>query len=116
MANRTTTQLARNVLLHLGVVAAEDQPSAADLQFVTDRYTDIHAELTGDGMAYWPVSAIPANVFEPLTQLVALSVSGPFGKMVAPRALEDGMDIFKRRLRRRTHTRPAELPVEFEDF
>lgn len=118
MATRTPTELAANVLLHLGVVASDATPSAADSSYVIKRYQDLYEELADpdEHIVYWDQDAIPRVVFEPLTQLVALTVSTPFGFPVTPQQLEAGIEIFKRRLRRHTHKRPAELPVEVDDF
>ena len=118
MATRTPTELANNVLLHLGVVASDATPSAADSSYVIKRYQDLYEELADpdEQIAYWDQDEIPRVVFESLTQLVALTVSNPFGFPVSPQQLEAGIEIFKRRLRRHTHKRPAELPVEVEDF
>lgn len=116
MTTRTTTELATNVLLHLGIIPSGATPAAVDSNYVVARYLDLYEELRDDGMAYWTSTAIPRVVFEPLTQLMALTVSTPFGFDVTPQALEDGIAIFKRRLRRHTHKRSAEISVEVDDF
>jgi hypothetical protein len=116
MTTRTPTELAKNVLLHLNICDAQSSPSAADNDYLIARYRDIYEELSEDHIAYWPADEIPRVVFEPLTQYMALCVSKPFGVSVAASEMEEGLRIFRRRLRRHTHRRSAELPATFEDF
>lgn len=115
---RTPSELATNVLLDLGVIDSHAAPAAADTNYVIKRYQDLFEELADpdEQIVYWELSDIPRAVFEPLTQLMSLTVAKAFGFPQTPQQLEQGMEIFKRRLRRHTHKRPAELPVEVEDY
>jgi len=113
---RTTADLATNVLLALNIIAAEETPSARDSQYVTRRYTDLFEEMMVNEEFYWPVADIPASVFEPLTQIMALIVSPAFGKPVDPVSMDEGLRILRRRLRRTVNVKSDELPTHFEDF
>ncbi len=116
MSTRTEAQLAKNVLLHLGILAAEETPSAADSSYVIGRYEDALAELTEDNLAYWAADAIPQVIMEPLTQLIALMVSKPFGIMVSPADMEQGRMVYQRRIRRHTRQLSASVATQWEDF
>lgn len=115
---RTPSELATNVLLDLGIIPGDATPAAADSNYVIKRYEDLYEELADpeEQIVYWPLGEIPRAVFEPLTQIVSLTVAKAFGFPQTPQQLEQGMDVFKRRLRRHTHKRSAETAVGFEDF
>lgn len=113
---RTPGELAKNALLALNIVAAEETPSAADSQYVIQRYTDLFEEMMVNDEFYWPVSEIPASVFEPLTQIMALIIMPAFGEPVTPEEMDDGLRILRRRLRRTVNIKSDELATHFEDF
>ena len=115
---RTEEQLVNNVLLSIGVLDAYESASAADYSYVVGRYRDIHAELADDNyaLAYWRVDAIPETIFEPLTQLVAMSVMPAFGLRAMAEQLEGSRRIVLARIRRHAQTRSANVPYESADF
>lgn len=116
MTTRTQRSLAENVLRALGLLDALDSPSAEDSSYVVARYNDILAEMSEDNLAYWPADVIPLVVFEPLTLLVALSVSPAYGKPMTIENLEQARMAVKRRIRRHTQLRSAQMPVLIDDF
>lgn len=116
MATRTKAALAANVLVHLGITNASESPAAIDVQYVSDRYDDCLEELIDDDLAYWPSNAIPVVMFEPLTQLVSLSVMTAFGLPLSPTEMEEGRRLYKRRIRRHVGKKSSGLAAEFEDF
>lgn len=116
MTTRTKVELGTNVMRALGLVNAGESPSAADLSYVSGRYEDLLAELVDDDLAYWSSDAIPSVIFEPLTQLVALSVGEAFGLPAMVENLEEGRRVLKRRLRRHTSKKSSGVAIEFEDF
>jgi len=113
---RTTAELAANVLLALNIIAAEEQPSSRDSQYVIKRYQDLYDEMMVNDEFYWSQSDIPAAVFEPLTQMMALIVMPAFGKLVDPQTMDEGLRILRRRLRRTVNVKSDELPTYAEDF
>jgi len=120
---RTPLELATNVLLHWNIIAAEETPSPTDSQYVIKRYTDLYETMSVDDETYWAVDAIPAAIFEPLTQMMALIVMAPFGKMPAgmtpsqyAQSLDEGLRVLRRLLRRTTNVRSAETTTYAEDF
>lgn len=119
---RTDLELATNVLLHLNVIAAEETPAPSDSNYVIKRYNDLFNEMASNDETYWTIDAVPSEIFEPITQMVALIVEKPFGK-AAPMApsdyaasLDEGLRIMRRRLRRTVNVRSAETATHFEDF
>ena len=116
MTTRTKTELAQNVGLHLNLIDAEGSLESRDHDYIVKRYLDLWAEFEDDKMAYWDADAIPAVVFEALTQIMALSVGPAFGRRVTVRDLDDGLNTFRRRIRRHTRVRSADLPAETESF
>lgn len=114
---RTRRDLATNVMRSLGLVDATAMPSAADLQFVIDRATDVLAEMVDDDMVYWDdPDLIPAQIYDALTKLVGLTVAPAFGVPVAAESEDNAREIFLRRIRSHTGKKRSRLPVEVEDF
>lgn len=116
MASRTKLELAVNILRHLAIVDAQETPAAIDTQYVIARYEDCLAELADNDLSYWPSDQIPVVIFEPLTQLVALSCGPAFGIAVSPQDMENGGIMYRRRLRRHGGKKSSGLPAETENF
>lgn len=120
---RTESELAKNVLLHWNIVAAEETPAASDSNYVIKRYRDFYETMAVNDETYWSVDAIPSAIFEPLTLMVALIVMAPFGKIPAgmtpaqfAESLDEGLRVLRRLLRRTTNVRSANTSTHFEDF
>jgi hypothetical protein len=113
---RTPSELAKNVLLAPNIIAAEETPSAADSQYVIQRYTDLFEEMMVNDEFYWPLNEIPAAVFEPLTEMMVLIISPAFGEPVDAASMDEGLRILRRRLRRTVNIKSDELATQFEDF
>lgn len=120
---RTPLELATNVLLHWNIISAEDTPAPSDSNYIIRRYHDLYESMSLDDETYWGVSAIPAAIFEPLTQMMALIVMAPFGKMPSgltpsqyAQSLDEGLRVLRRLLRRTTHVRSANETVYVDDF
>lgn len=80
---RTQVELAREALKELTVIAADEDPSAADQQQMIDEYTDALQELEVIGLATWDANAIPNVVFRPLSIFLAARACRKFGKEYA---------------------------------
>lgn len=116
MATRSALELATNVMTDWGLVSGGETPSSSDTTMIISRYKNVLEELAEDDLAYWPYDAIPSVIFEPLTQIMALVVGRAFGKQVSFGDLEQGMDLFKRRLRRHAHVPASGLPTRVQNF
>lgn len=116
MATRTRTQLATAVLRHLGLVNAEEAPSATDMAYVKERYDGILAEMDDQNMVYWDDDAVPYIIYEPLVQLVALSVGTAYGIPSLAENIEAARLNYMRRIRRHTQKKSDGNSVRVEQF
>jgi len=84
--------IATGALMELGVIAADETPSAADQEFVFNRVLAVHASLDAQGIVWWSSDAIPMAFTEEYTKLAAAMSASAFGKVVDPaivKLLED---------------------------
>lgn len=114
MANRTTLELSKSVLLTLSVLGSDETPSAADHAYVSSVYRSLYDGLVLEELAYWPEAAIPDLVMLPLTDLVALYSARAFGKpFLVGEKLEAEEASIKRRIRKHTR-KPASGAAIFQ--
>ena len=76
--------VAQDALVWLGVIAADETPSPADLAHALARVNAIHEELVAQAVASWTAAAIPLAVSEEYTLLTALHLAASFGKTADP--------------------------------
>lgn len=114
--NRTTTELATEVLRSLAVLAAEETIAAADETYIINIYNDKWDELEGDNLAYWVKSEIPKVVFLVLRDLIALEVQGAFGQPITVEDKEARERVLRQRLRRHTSIKATGHNQETEYF
>jgi hypothetical protein len=108
MTTRSQTEMAQTVLEKLRVVDSQQSASATDRTFVINRYAELMEGLREEELAYWPDDEIPLLVYPAVTDLVALHVSGSFGKpMVSLIEIESAEIPIKRRIRRHTRKQSA---------
>lgn len=80
MATYNRTQFVRGVLLELGVVDANEAPSADDFEFVNERTQQKFEELYEEGLIPFDLDGeIPARFYLPLVQIVAVETYVPYG-------------------------------------
>lgn len=103
MATRTQTELATEVMRHLGLLDASELPSADDREFISRVYADKAAELKDKGLVYWPLNEIPAIAFTALKKLIAAEVAIAFG--VTARLPDPTGELAERELRRQSAAR-----------
>jgi hypothetical protein len=115
---KTETELATEVLDHLGVIGAGQSAEAADVDRVIDAYRNKYAELDGAGLeyTYWDRGEIPEAIFFIVRDLVALEVGGMFGQPIAASQKDVEETIILKRLRRHSGTVSTGLPVYSEYF
>ena len=63
--------IATAALVELGVIAADETPSASDQALALDKVASVHGSLLAQGIALWDVSAIPRAFAEEYTKLTA---------------------------------------------
>lgn len=74
------TTIATNALVELGVIAADETPSAVDQALALARVNSAHDSLVAQSFVRWTVNAIPQAVAEEYTKLAAALASTSFGK------------------------------------
>jgi hypothetical protein len=76
----TKTDIAKDVLKHVGILDASETPSAADDADVKKVIDGYHAQLLNDGIAYWPNDDYPEHVRFPFVRYVAPTVARMFDR------------------------------------
>ena len=76
--------IALAALVELGVIAAEETPSSADLTFMQERVASVHAALDAQGIVWWTGDAVPRAFAEEYTKLAASMAASSFGKTTDP--------------------------------
>lgn len=109
---RTRTELIRDVLLHLGVIAAEDTPSAADADHVGKKYDDLTAEWEFEELTYWDSNEIASEAFNTVVLLVANRVANAYGKGSSVEDMDARETMLLRRLRRNVAKRKTGFPIK----
>ena len=76
-----------NMLVELGVIAADEVPSPADQALAVGKVQAIHDAMVAQGFVPWGVNAIPQAVSEEYTKLAALFGASSFGKQGDPQLI-----------------------------
>lgn len=75
----TLSELAALALKDLGVIAANESPSAADSIFVQDKLTRAHARLTELDLVSWTLNAVPDYAVDAFIAYAIPSFANAFG-------------------------------------
>src|SRR5689334_207246 len=96
MTTYTQADLATRILLDLGVISAEDTPSAIDLIWANDTIEAVVPTLSAMGLPIWNGSevVVPAEYLIPLSKRIGLDMAPSFGLMntVEAEAAKRGME------------------------
>jgi hypothetical protein len=76
--------IATMALVELGVIAADETPSASDQALALDKVASVHAALDAQATVWWDGTAIPRAFVEDYTKLTAAQSASSFGKQVDP--------------------------------
>lgn len=76
--------IARNALTALGVIAADETPSADDAALAAARVSAVHDALVAQGAVSWALGAIPNAVSDEMAALAAIRLASSFGKQADP--------------------------------
>ena len=79
-----TDIIAKQALVELGVIAADETPSQYDLDLTSDKLASVHAALDAQGVVWWTVYAIPRAFTEEYVKLTAAMAGSSFGKSIDP--------------------------------
>lgn len=101
MTTYTQTELATRMLRDLGLIGAEETPSAADLDFANETIESVVPMLATLGVPIWNGSEaqVPAEYLVPLSKRLGLDVAPGFGLVdvaaaeVAKTALERNLTL-----------------------
>lgn len=74
----TKADIRNDILKHLGVIGANESPSAADAQDVETAIDGRYEELVTDGVAYWGANDYPNHVRRLFMQIVSWDVAHQF--------------------------------------
>ena len=96
MTTYTQSDLATRILLDLGVIGAEETPSAVDLIWASDTIDAVVPTLSAMGLPIWNGSevVVPAEYLIPLSKRIGLDMAPSFGLMntVEAEAAKRGME------------------------
>ena len=56
----------------------------ADMAFMLDKVTTVHAALDAQGVVWWPIGSVPRAFVEEYTKLTVAQVASTFGKAIDP--------------------------------
>jgi len=123
---KTKRELVSDMLKHIRIVPVFGTASGEDYVFAADAYDVLHAELTDQGLCYWPntghdVEEIPLVVSGALIAILGSQVGAVYGKEPQMEMGEDGRQIDTyvsgmRQLRRHIMKRPSGEATEFSNF
>lgn len=89
--------IATRALIWLAVIAADETPATADQALAADKVAAIHDALVAQGLASWPLDAIPLSISEEMVRLAAMHLAPAFGKATDP-AQQDAIEARIRRV------------------
>lgn len=100
MTTYTTNEMATRVLKDLGLIAAEEEPSAADLSFAVETVQSEVTMLNAKGIPVWNGSdvEVPQEYLTALSRRIGLAVGPSFGLMSIAEA-EQAMPLAEANLR-----------------
>jgi hypothetical protein len=80
----SSSTLATNALIMLGVIASDETPSATDQALALAHVNAVHDALVAQANVRWAVTAVPQAVSEEYARLAAMNAASAFGKQVEP--------------------------------
>lgn len=114
---RTANELARAVMEDLGLIEANESPSAEDNSMIKRRYSNILEEMRDEKTVYWDDDAIPYEAFEAMVGLMRLVVGPSFGVPgLVGEDLNNAMDGAKRRIKKRVVKPASGEPTRVDYF
>lgn len=114
---RTGNELAKAVMEDLGLLEANESPSAEDNAMIKRRYSNILEEMRDEKTVYWEDDAIPYEAFEAMVGLMRLVVGPSFGVPgLVGEDLNNAMEGAKRRLRKRVAKPASGEPTAVDYF
>jgi hypothetical protein len=76
--------IATDALVELGVIAADEVPSPADLALAQSKLAAVQDSLTSQALVWWDNTGIPSALREEYTKMTAAQMATAFGKQADP--------------------------------
>ncbi len=113
----TTAELATRVLKDLGLIAAEETPSAADLNWAVETVESEVTMLNAKGIPVWNGSEVevPQEYLTALSRRIGLAIGPSYG-LVSQAQAEQAMLLAENNLRVLAQTPPTGAALEAEYF
>ena len=117
MTTYTNADLATRVLRDLGLIGAEETPTAPDLLWAQETINSEVAMMATKGISIWTGSStvIPLEYFTALSRRIGLAAATSFGLINVAQA-EQAMPIAEMNLRALSATQPSGAPAQGEYF
>lgn len=117
MTTYSRSDLATRVLKDLGLVYAEEAPSASDLAWAEETVASVAAQLASEGVFIWNGSdeSLPLEYLVPLSKRIGLDVGPSFGLFSIAEA-ETAKPIANATLRRMNAKQPTGAVLDSEFF
>lgn len=72
--------IATMALQELGVIAADETPSASDQALMLDKVNSVQAAFDAQGVVYWATNSVPRAFVEEYTKIAGAQAASSFGK------------------------------------
>ena len=118
MATKTKADLAEDILRHLGVLAVGQSASAEDGTLTEEAIDSVYKRVYRDGLAPYPLTAIPEWAQDLLRNSVAGTLCGAFG-ITGPQRSEyqsDGIRAEREMCRQTSAKYDPRVVTTFKDY
>jgi len=80
--------IATMALTELGVIAADETPTASDQALALDKVNSVQGAIDAQGLVWWDPSEVPRAFVEEYTKLAAAQAASSFGKQADPQVMQ----------------------------
>ena len=80
--------IATMALTELGVIAADETPTASDQALALDKVASVHGALDAQGLVWWDATAVPRAFAEEYVKLTSQAAASSFGKSGDPQLVQ----------------------------
>lgn len=117
MTTYSRSDLSTRALKDVGLIGAEEVPSAADLEWANETVSSVTAQLATEGIVIWNGSdqALPLEYLVPLAKRCGLDMAASYG-LASPADVETAKVPLNATLRRMNAKQPTGSVAEAEYF
>src|SRR5215471_7475784 len=80
--------IATMALTELGVIAADETPTASDQALALDKVNSVQGAIDAQGLVWWDPSEVPRAFVEEYAKLTAMQAATSFGKQADPQVMQ----------------------------